>query len=166
MDLRTIALGNMRRRKGKAVLVLLGLTVAVAAFVLVLSLVFSLRATMDDKLSKFGSNLVVTPASSELSLTYGGVSVAGAGSGEVRYLRTADVERVSAIPSADGIAAVIPVLLEPVKVNGRPFLAMGTDLEESAKVKLWWRVEGRLPERGERGPAGPQRAERARPRTR
>jgi putative ABC transport system permease protein len=37
------------------------------------------------------------------------------------------------------------VLLHSVEVDGRPFLAMGTDLAESAKVKLWWRVEGRLP---------------------
>ena len=46
---------------------------------------------MDDKLSKFGTNLIVTPASSQLSLTYGGVSVAEAGTGEVPYLKEADL---------------------------------------------------------------------------
>lgn len=149
MRLRTIAIGNLRRRKGKAALVVIGLAVAVAAFVLVLSLVVSLRATMDDKLSKFGSNLVVTPASTQLSLTYGGVSVAGAGSGEVRYLQEADLARLRAVPSAREIAAAVPVLLQPVDAGGRSFLAMGTDLAESAKVKLWWRVEGRLPSRSD-----------------
>lgn len=149
MHLRTIAIGNLRRRKGKAALVVLGLSVAVAAFVLVLSLVVSLRATMDDKLSKFGSNLVVTPASTQLSLTYGGVSVAGAGSGEVRYLQEADLARLRAVPSGKEIAAAVPVLLQPVKADGRSFLAMGTDLAESAKVKLWWQVEGRLPSRSD-----------------
>jgi len=147
--LRTIAIGNLRRRKGKATLVVIGLAVAVAAFVLVLSLVVSLRATMDDKLSKFGSNLVVTPASTQLSLTYGGVSVAGAGSGEVRYLGATDLARLRAVPSAGEIAAAVPVLLQPVEAGGRSFLAMGTDLAESAKVKLWWRVEGRLPSRSD-----------------
>ena len=149
MRLRTIAIGNLRRRKGKATLVVIGLAVAVAAFVLVLSLVVSLRATMDDKLSKFGSNLVVTPASTQLSLTYGGVSVAGAGSGEVRYLGATDLARLRAVPSAGEIAAAVPVLLQPVEAGGRSFLAMGTDLAESAKVKLWWRVEGRLPSRSD-----------------
>lgn len=145
MRLRTIAIGNLRRRKGKAALVVVGLAVAVAAFVLVLSLVLSLRATMDDKLSRFGSNLVVTPASTQLSLTYGGVSVAGAGSGEVRYLQESDLARLRAVPSGTEIAAAVPVLLQPVTVDDRSLLAMGTDLAQSAKVKLWWRVEGRLP---------------------
>jgi putative ABC transport system permease protein len=149
VDLRTIALGNLRRRKGKAALVVLGLAVAVAAFVLVLSLVFSLRATMDDKLSRYGSNMVVTPGSTQLSLTYGGVSVAGSGSGEVRYLQEADLARLRAVPSGKEIAAAVPVLLQPVKAGGRSFLAMGTDLAESAKVKLWWRVVGRLPSRSD-----------------
>lgn len=145
MELRHIALGNLRRRKGKAALVTLGLAVAVAAFVLVLSLIFSLQATMDDKLTKYGSNLVVTPKSTELSLSYGGMSVAGAGSGEVRLLREADLEALRAIPAASEIVAAIPVLLEPVEVEGRPFLAMGTDLAASLEVKLWWRLEGTAP---------------------
>lgn len=149
MNLRAIAMGNLRRRKGKAALVVLGLAVAVAAFVLVLSLVLSLRATMDDNLSKYGSNLVVIPASTQLSLTYGGVSVAGAGNGEVPYLDEAALEQVRSVPSAAEITAAVPVLLQPVKIGGRTFLAMGTDVVESAKVKLWWRVQGRLPSRSD-----------------
>ncbi len=145
MNLRAIAVGSLKRRKGKAALVVLGIAVAVAALVLVLSLVLSLRATMDDKLSKFGSNLVVTPASSRLSLSYGGVSVAGAGSGEIPYLTDSALQEVRSVPSAAQVTAAVPVLLQPVKIDGRTFLAMGTDVAESSTVKLWWRVQGRVP---------------------
>lgn len=145
MDLRHVALANLRRRKGKAALITLGLAVAVAAFVLVLSLILSLRATMDDRLSRYGSNLVVTPRSEELSLTYGGLSVPGVASGEVSLLDETDLQALLSIPSADQLAAAVPVLLEPVEVAGRSFLAMGTDLDASMQVKLWWRYEGALP---------------------
>ncbi|GAB4250766.1 MAG: ABC transporter permease [Thermoleophilia bacterium] len=149
MELRHIAFGSLRRRRGKAALITLGLTAAVGAFVLVVSLILSLRATMDDTLSRYGSNLVVMPASSELNLSYGGMSIAGAGSGEVRVLHAADLEALRTLPSADQIVAALPIMLEPVEIDGRPFLAMGTDLAESAKVKLWWKVEGALPTRAD-----------------
>ncbi len=145
MELRHIAFGNLRRRKGKAALITLGLAVAVAAFVLVLSLILSLRSTMDDKLARYGSNLVVTPPRSEVDLSYGGVRVAGAGSGKVRYLDDSDVEAIQGLAEPERLTAVIPVSLRLVDVEGRSLLAMGTDLAASARVKLWWRLEGTLP---------------------
>lgn len=147
MRLRHIAAGNLRRRKGKAILMIAGLAVAVAAFVLVVSLILSLRAAVDDKLSKYGSNMVVAPSSPQLSLSYGGLNVGGAGTGRVRLLRDADLTALRAVPSASRIAAAVPVLLHPVKVDGRPIIAMGTDIPRALKVKLWWRIEGRAPSR-------------------
>jgi putative ABC transport system permease protein len=146
MELRHVAFANLRRRKGKAALITLGLAVAVAAFVLVLSLILSLRATMDDRLSKYGSNMVVTPRSEQLSLSYGGLSVSGVASGEMALLAEADLQALQQLPSADQVVAAVPVLLEPVEVSGRNFLAMGTDIAAGMKVKLWWRYEGALPQ--------------------
>lgn len=145
MELRHIAFGNLRRRKGKAALITFSLAVAVAAFVLVLSLIMSLRSTMDDKLARYGSNLVVTPPRSELDLSYGGVRVAGAGSGQVRYLNESQLRAIEGLPAPERPAAVIPVSLRLVDVDERRLLAMGTDLAASARVKLWWRLEGTLP---------------------
>jgi putative ABC transport system permease protein len=145
--LRHIAVGNLRRRKGKAILMIAGLTVAVAAFVLVVSLILSLRAAVDDKLSKYGSNMVVAPSSPQLTLSYGGLNTFGAGTGRVRLLRDADLAALRAVPSASRIAAAVPVLLQPVKVDGRSIVAMGTDIPQALRVKLWWRIEGRAPSR-------------------
>lgn len=145
MELRHIAFGNLRRRKGKAALITFGLAVAVAAFVLVLSLILSLRSTVDDRLARYGSNLVVTPPRSEVDLSFGGVRVAGAGSGQVRYLDESDVEAVRSLSEPERLTAVIPVSLRLVDVEGRRLLAMGTDLAASSRVKLWWRLEGTLP---------------------
>lgn len=151
MKLRHLAFSNLRRRKGKALLIVVGLSVAVGAFVLVLSLIFSLREAMNDKLSKYGSNLTVMPAGSELSLSYGGMSIDGVNTAEVDTLHEQDLEALRRIPLAQHIVAALPVLLQPVDVAGRSFLALGTDIPQSLKVKLWWKIEGSPP-------AGPDEA--------
>lgn len=145
MELRHLAFGYLRRRKGKAALITFGLSVAVGAIVLVLSLVLALRATMDERLTQYGSNVIVMPAAAEMNLSYGGMSIATTGTGEIPRLSEREVEAVRAIPSASSMSAVIPVLLEPINVLGRPLLGLGTDLETSLRFKPWWRLEGSLP---------------------
>ncbi|MHB9149257.1 MAG: ABC transporter permease [Thermoleophilia bacterium] len=145
MELRHLAFGYLRRRKGKAALITFGLSVAVGAIVLVLSLVLALRATMDERLTQYGSNVIVMPAAAEMNLSYGGMSIATTGTGEIPRLSESEVEAVRAIPSASAMSAVIPVLLEPIIVQGRPLLGLGADLEKSLRFKPWWRLEGRLP---------------------
>lgn len=147
MELRHLAFGYLRRRKGKAALITFGLAVAVGSFVLVLSLVLALRATMDDRLTKYGSNLVIMPAAAELNLSYGGMSIAGAGSGEISRLTEADLATLKSLPSAASVAAALPVVLAPIEVEGRPLLGLGTDIRGSLLVKPWWKVEGTVPAR-------------------
>ena len=127
---------------------LLGMAVAVAAFVTVVSLVISLRDTLDDRLARYGASLLVVPASPELSLEYGGLSVADAGSGEVPVLHESAVATILGIPSAARVAEAIPVLLQPVQVAGETYLALGTDVAAGIRAKPWWRIEGAPP----RGP--------------
>ena len=146
MGLGTIARANIRRHPGRAVLMLLGMAVAVAAFVTVVSLVISLRDTLDDRLARYGASLLVVPASPELSLEYGGLSVANAGSGEVPILHESAVITILGLPSAGRVAEAIPVLLQPVQVAGDTYLALGTDVGASLRAKPWWRIEGAPPQ--------------------
>ncbi len=145
MELRHLALGYLRRRKAKAALITFGLSVAVGTFVLVLSLVLALRADMDERLTQYGSNLIVMPEATEMNLSYGGMSIASTGSGEIPRLTESEVEAVRAIPSAASMSAVVPVLLEPIQLEGRPLLGLGADLQTSQDFKPWWKLEGRLP---------------------
>jgi putative ABC transport system permease protein len=145
MSLTAMALAHLRRYLGKSVLMVTGLAIAVAAFVAVLSLILSLQSTMDDRLARFGANLTVTSKDPRLTLSYGGVAVATAGTAQPALLDGDAVAEIRAIPSAGELAAVIPVLLKPVTVGGEQYLAIGTDVEGSARIKPWWRVEGLLP---------------------
>jgi putative ABC transport system permease protein len=149
VGLGSVALANLRRHKGRVLVMALGLATAVAAFIAVASLVLSLQSTMDDRLTRYGASLLVLPASAELSLTYGGVPVAGAGEGQVPVLPAGTLEAIEKIPSASSIEAAVPVLLYPVHVSDGTLLAMGTDVALSARVKPWWRVQGALPSSGQ-----------------
>src|SRR3990172_12691875 len=104
MGLQTISRANIRRHPGRAALMLVGMAVAVAAFITVVSLVLSLRATLDDRLARYGASLLVVPASPELSLDYGGVSVADAGSGEVPVMDESALATILSLPSAGRVA--------------------------------------------------------------
>ena len=147
MGLNTIAVAHLGRHKGKSVLIIVGLATAVAAFVAVMSLVLSLQTTLDGRLARYGASLTVVPQNPELSLQYGGITVATAGSAQTALLDPAVVSSVEGIQSKESLAAVLPVALRAVNVSGADYLAIGTDIAASARVKPWWRVEGALPTR-------------------
>jgi len=145
LTLGRLALSSMKRRPGKAALAVLGLSVAVGAFVLVASLVLSMRATVDDRLTRYGSNLIVVPDSPHLSVSYGGLSVGDAGSGEVEVFQEDRLGILREMEEEGRLTAFVPVLLEPVEVGERTFLATGTEFQTAARVKVWWEWEGSLP---------------------
>lgn len=145
MNLTTVALAHLRRHLGKSLLMIVGLATAVGAFVAVLSLIMSLQSTMDDRLARYGASVTVTPRSPELSLSYGGITLATAGTAQPVRLPEDAVEVIGRIPSSSKIAAVLPVLLEPVDIAGNRYLTLGTDIATSASLKPWWRIEGALP---------------------
>lgn len=147
LGLNTIAAAHLARHKGRSTLIVVGLATAVAAFVAVMSLVLSLQTTLDGRLARYGASLTVVPESPELTLVYGGITVAAAGSAETALLDTSVVSRVESIQSRESLAAVLPVMLRAVNISGTDYLALGTDIASSARVKPWWRVEGVLPAR-------------------
>jgi putative ABC transport system permease protein len=149
LGLNTIALAHLVRYRGKSVLIVVGLTVAVAAFVSVMSIVLSLQTALDSRLARYGASLTVAPQSPELSLQYGGMTVATAGSGQTAVLDSSVVSRVENIQSRESLAGVLPVALHAVNVSGAEYLVIGTDIGTSATVKPWWKVEGALPANGD-----------------
>ncbi len=148
MNLRDIALLNLRRRKAKAAFVLAGLLIGVATMVALVSLAESLTHEINHKLEKYGANILVTPRSDQLSLSYEGLNLGGFAF-ETKELRQADLERVRHIKNAANLAAVGPMVLGVVKVNGREVLLSGADFQASEILKPWWKVEGAWPGAGQ-----------------
>jgi len=79
MNLRDIAFKNLLRRKAKALFVLAGLAIGVSTVVALISFVDAMTENINHKLEKYGANILIVPKTENLSLTYGGLSLASEG---------------------------------------------------------------------------------------
>ncbi|HXU08962.1 MAG TPA: ABC transporter permease, partial [Blastocatellia bacterium] len=75
MRISTIAFANLKRRKGKAAFLAIGIAIGIGTAVALLSLSSSIKEEIGSQLDRFGANIVVVPQSNNLSLDYGGLSV-------------------------------------------------------------------------------------------
>jgi putative ABC transport system permease protein len=74
MTLNTIAIQNLLRRKGKAILILVGLVLGIGTVITVISFSDAVTGDINHKLEKYGANILIVPRTENLSLSYGGIS--------------------------------------------------------------------------------------------
>jgi putative ABC transport system permease protein len=144
MRIRTIALANLRRRKGKAAFLVIGMAIGIGTAVALYSLSHSIKEEIGLQLDQFGANIVIVPQSNSLALDYGGITVAGV-SYDVHQLKTEDATRIMDIPYGNRLSVVAPKLLGAVKLGGRDVLIAGVDFESELRLKRWWHVVGETP---------------------
>lgn len=142
MKLETIALNNLRRRKGRMAFLVAGLLLGVGTVVTLMSLSSALTSEAQHKLENFGANIIVTPKSDNLSLSYGGITLGGV-TVEAEAIRQSDLIKLKDIPNARNIAAVAPKVLGAVKVGDQRVLLMGVEAKQEFALKKWWSVQGR-----------------------
>ena len=144
MELFDIAWNNIRRRKGRVLLLVLGLTIGVMTVVALQTITRTLQADVGNKLDEFGANILIVPESNSLSLSYGGLSVSSA-TFDVEELTDQDVAQVWTIPNAGNVSIVAPKLLSVAEIEGQQVLVAGVDFESELRLKQWWRLEGNPP---------------------
>ena len=144
MTLTTIALRNLMRRKGKAAFILAGLVIGVATVVAVISLVEAMTRDINDKLEKYGANILIIPRTENLALTYGGLQLGGV-SFEMQEIRQEELARVGLIPNAGNVAALGPIVLGVLPLDSRRVLVAGVDFEVIHILKPWWQIKGGPP---------------------
>ncbi|WP_243317128.1 ABC transporter permease [Geothrix paludis] len=142
MNLRTIAWNNLWRRKSRMAFLVAGLLIGVATVVTLLSLTQSLTMEAEHKLESFGANIVITPKSDELALSYGGITLGGL-SLDAQEIREQDLVRLKSIPNHQNIAAVAPKVLGAVTIGSSRLMLMGVDPRTEFRVKGWWTLDGR-----------------------
>ena len=144
MTLKEIAFRNLIRRKGKAAFILAGLIIGVTTVVAVISMVEAMTSDINEKLEKYGANILVVPKTENLSLTYGGLSLGGV-SFEMEEIKEKELEQISSIKYARNVAAVGPLVLGVINVNAHRVLLAGVDFEAARILKPWWRINGTRP---------------------
>ncbi len=145
MTLKEISIRNLIRRKAKAAFVLTGLVIGVTTVVAIISFVEAMTSDINRKLEKYGANILIVPKTENLTLTYGGLSLGGV-SFEMEEIQEMELTRVQSIKNARNIAAVGPLVLGVIQVNGHRVLMAGVNFKVSGILKPWWRVQGALPD--------------------
>jgi putative ABC transport system permease protein len=145
MRLYNISFNNLRRRKGKMIFLVLGLFIGIATIVTLLSITESMTRDIEDRLDRFGANIVMVPRSENLSLSYGGISVGGVNYQTVEFdeKRIADIRTIE---NSKNLGLVAPKVLGAAEVNGKHVLLMGVEMESELSLKNWWEFVGTAPE--------------------
>lgn len=159
MKLHDIAINNLRRRKGKVFFLIMGLLVGVASVVALMTTTQILQEDIAHKMDEFGANILVTPKSEGLSLTYGGLSLGGL-SFDVKEVSQEDVDKIKTIENAANIRIVSPKVFGVFENQGHKALVVGVDFASEFALKKWWRVNGEEPSGGAEVLVGKDAADR------
>ncbi len=144
MTLTEIAIKNMSRRKAKAAFILAGLMIGVATVVALISFTRAMTADINHKLEKYGANILVVPKTDTLPLSYGGLSLGGI-SFEMQEINQADLAGIGKIKNAANVAAMGPMVLGGIDIQGKRVLLAGVDFGASQILKPWWKINGTAP---------------------
>jgi len=153
MRLVDVTLRNLRRRKGRKLLLMLGLTIGVATVVGLIAITATMQADVATKLDEYGANILIVPKANDLSLSYGGVTVASAAY-DVGELSLTDLDRIETIENARNISVVAPKLLGAIPLADRSVLVAGVRFDDELRLKQWWNLEGEEPDAPEEALAG------------
>ncbi len=145
MNLVHISIGNLKRRKAKAFLLVAGLSIGVAMVVAMFGITHRMQADVERKLDEYGANIIIVPKAENLSLAYGGVSVTDA-SYDVEELGEKDAELIKTIKDSRNVSAVAPKLIGAHKIRDLSYLIVGVDFPSELRIKRWWQLSGRDPE--------------------
>jgi len=147
LKLHNISFGNIKRRKGKMIFLVLGLVIGIATVVTLLSITETMTQNIEERLNQFGANIVMVPKSENLSLNYGGIDVGGVNY-QVQEFDQKKLADIKTIKNSKNLSIIAPKILGPVVVKDRNVLLMGVIFEEELALKTWWqKTGGRFPQK-------------------
>ncbi|OGO01538.1 MAG: hypothetical protein A2Y72_06055, partial [Chloroflexi bacterium RBG_13_53_26] len=157
MKLLQVVFKDAARRKRRVLYTALGVAIGVAAFVAVLTVAQAGEDKVYAELDKYGPNLMVTPAVSDLDLQLGDLRLGTLAIGdnyfaedkllEIRRIADGAIREALNIQDEGNIAAIAPKLYIDTEVQGASVMVVGFDPEQERLIKTWWTVsEGRYTE--------------------
>ncbi len=139
MRMLDVALNNLRRRKGRMLFMVLGLAIGAATVVALMAITTTMQEDIAKKIDEFGANILIVPKANDLSLSYGGVTVASAAY-DVGQLTVADLDSIKTIKNAKNVSTIAPKLLGAFELGGRQILVAGVRFQDELRMKRWWQV--------------------------
>ena len=142
MRTENLVLKNLARRKGRTVLNSIGLILAIAVIVATVTISNSMEIKIGEEVEKYGPNIVVTPNTKSITVPYGSVTVGSSTFNE------AELTSLETIPNAVNIRIVSPKLFGQAEYDESNLLMVGVNADDERLLKVWWDINGEIPEPG------------------
>lgn len=144
-----IALAHIARRPGRAALVLCGLAAATAVVAGLVTLAWTMDATLTREMAQRGVTALVRPEREEWSLSFAGLRV-GSAVREASQLPPGAVETLGRAEAAERaespLRLMAPKLLHLVGgPDGQPVLAVGVEWVAERALRPHWEIRGAYP---------------------
>lgn len=137
MNLYSIAFNNITRHKARVLLIMCGLMVGITAAVALFMIVESMRLSLSDQIDEFGANLVVVPKAEGMEIGYGETHITRV-SIDVEQLTGADLEKIKMIPDYSSINIISPKVIAAVKADLKAALLVGIEPRHEFILKPWF----------------------------
>ncbi len=137
MNFVTLAIKNLLRRRGRTILTILGVAIAIAVLFSLLSFNSGYEKQLGGELDSLGIHMLAVPK----GCPYEAASLIIHGGVIPKYLSNSDVEEAKKI---DGIEVASPMLLQQFYKDGQPHVVYGIMMNDVSRLKPWWKVEGRF----------------------
>ena len=146
MNIFTIPLRNIRRKPSKTLLLLLVFSLGVMSIVALYQVSQVVGHSLEKKLTAFGANIVILPATEKLSVSYGGFHM-GDMLFDVHELPEAETVRaIRGIALQDRISAVAPKLVTMAKVKDTAVALVGVRWKDERGIKSYWATAAEFPQ--------------------
>ncbi len=144
MKLHKIAINNLRRRKARAMFLVIGLMIGIGSIVAMFTTTQILEEDIMHKMEEFGANIVIVPMSQELSINYAGLNVGGIAF-DVKEISQSDIEKIKTIKNASNIRTISPKIFGVFEhIKGQAIIA-GIDFKAEFTLKPWLKIVGTKP---------------------
>ncbi len=146
MNILTIPFGNIQRKLSKTLLLILVFSLGVMSIITLHQVSMVVGESLEKKLSAYGANIIVSPRTESLSVSYGGFHM-----GDMLYdvddlMERATVNSIKSIELKDRISVVAPKLVSTVKIKDTAVAVVGVRWLEELGIKSYWAIDGKVPE--------------------
>jgi putative ABC transport system permease protein len=145
-----VVIKDVTRRKKRMLYASLGVVIGVATIIAVLTIALAGETNIYGQLEKYGANLVVMPAISDINVGLGGMSLGTLAVGEnyiyennlpeVRQIADGMIREALDIDDEGNIATIAPRLYVSTEIKGTSVIIVGVDPQQERQLKTWWRI--------------------------
>ena len=151
MKLYHLVLKDILRRKKRVLYAALGVVIGTMTVVGILTIALAGEAKIYSQLEKYGANLIVIPAISNIDMQLGDLSLGTLTVGEnyipeetlpqIRQIADGKIREALDIKDEGNIATLAPKLYMNTEVRGISVMVVGVEPQEESKIKTWWRIQ-------------------------